>query len=172
MQRTTGYMTPATRVIGRSGRSGPWRVLYVFGLRFLELSDADASQVSLYTFVSPLASSMMAPGLPEIAQKYSITNETVVALTLSIFLLTFAIGPLFLAPLSEIYGRTWVCTASISKCDFDQSITSLYRYFTSGTYCSWCSILRARSRLIPVCSSACVSCVCGYCLEPPPYTQL
>ena len=112
-------MTPATRVIGRSGRSGPWRVLYVFGLRFLHLSDADALQVSLYTFVSPLASSMMAPGLPEIAQKYSITNETVVALTLSIFLLTFAIGPLFLAPLSEIYGRTWVCTASLSKCDID-----------------------------------------------------
>ncbi|KIP12654.1 hypothetical protein PHLGIDRAFT_123755 [Phlebiopsis gigantea 11061_1 CR5-6] len=67
-----------------------------------------AGIVSLYTFVSPLASSMMAPGLPEIAQHFNITNETVVALTLSIFLLTFAIGPLFLAPLSEIYGRTWI----------------------------------------------------------------
>ncbi|GJE84455.1 MFS general substrate transporter [Phanerochaete sordida] len=64
--------------------------------------------VSLYTFVSPLASSMMAPGLPQIAQHFDITSETIVAMTLSIFLLTFAIGPLFLAPLSEIYGRTWV----------------------------------------------------------------
>lgn len=64
--------------------------------------------VSLYTFVSPLASSMMAPGLPQIAEHFGITSETIVAMTLSIFLLTFAIGPLFLAPLSEIYGRTWV----------------------------------------------------------------
>ncbi|KAI0347386.1 multidrug resistance protein 4 [Trametopsis cervina] len=64
--------------------------------------------VSLYTFVSPLASSMMAPALPEIAEHFNITSETIVSMTLSIFLLTFAIGPLFLAPLSEIYGRTWV----------------------------------------------------------------
>lgn len=66
------------------------------------------SQVSLYTFVSPLASSMMAPGLPEIAEHFNIHSETIIAMTLSIFLITFAIGPLFLAPLSEIYGRTWV----------------------------------------------------------------
>ncbi|KZT20801.1 MFS general substrate transporter [Neolentinus lepideus HHB14362 ss-1] len=66
------------------------------------------SLVSLYTFVSPLASSVMAPALPEIAVHYGITNATVVAMTLSIFLLSFALGPLFLAPLSEMYGRTWV----------------------------------------------------------------
>ena len=34
---------------------------------------------------------MIAPGLPEIAIKYHITNATVVALTLSIFLLSLAI---------------------------------------------------------------------------------
>lgn len=51
---------------------------------------------------------MMAPGLPEIAVKYGITSETIISMVLSIFLLTFAFGPLFLAPLSEIYGRTWV----------------------------------------------------------------
>ena len=48
--------------------------------------------MSLYTSVSPLASSMMGPGLPEIATKYGITNATVVALTLSIFLLAYALG--------------------------------------------------------------------------------
>lgn len=68
----------------------------------------NASQVSFYTFVSPLASSMMAPGLPEIGIKYGITSETILAMTLSIFLLSFAMGPLVLAPLSEMYGRTWV----------------------------------------------------------------
>ncbi|KAH0840060.1 major facilitator superfamily domain-containing protein [Lanmaoa asiatica] len=64
--------------------------------------------VSFYTFVTPLASSMMAPGLPDLAIKYGITNPTILALTLSIFLLSFAIGPLFMSPLSEMYGRTWV----------------------------------------------------------------
>ncbi|GLB42018.1 hypothetical protein LshimejAT787_1100330 [Lyophyllum shimeji] len=29
-------------------------------------------------------------------------------MTLSIFLLSFAFGPLILAPLSEMYGRTWL----------------------------------------------------------------
>lgn len=49
-------------------------------------------QLSLYTFVSPLASSMMAPGLQEVAILYHITNPTVLALTLSIYLLSYAIG--------------------------------------------------------------------------------
>ena len=56
---------------------------------------------------------MMAPALPEIADHFGITSPTMEALTLSIFLLTFALGPLLLAPLSEIYGRTWVRTAFI-----------------------------------------------------------
>jgi MFS family permease len=47
----------------------------------------------------------MAPGLPDVAKKFNITNPTIAALTLSIFLLSFAIGPLFAAPLSEVYGR-------------------------------------------------------------------
>ncbi|KAI0775982.1 multidrug resistance protein 4 [Trametes elegans] len=66
------------------------------------------SIVSLYTLVTPLGSSMMAPALPDIAVHYGLTNQTVIAATLSVFLITFAIGPLFLAPISEMYGRTWV----------------------------------------------------------------
>ncbi|KAJ7129185.1 major facilitator superfamily domain-containing protein [Mycena epipterygia] len=66
---------------------------------------ASAGIVSFYTFVSPFSSSIMAPGLPDVAIKYGITNETIIAMTLSIFLISFAIGPLFLAPLSEMYGR-------------------------------------------------------------------
>ncbi|KZT04894.1 MFS general substrate transporter [Laetiporus sulphureus 93-53] len=64
--------------------------------------------VSLYSFVSPLSSSMMAPALPDISKHYGITSSSVQALTLSIFLLSFAIGPLFFGPLSEMYGRAWV----------------------------------------------------------------
>ncbi|KAJ1305705.1 hypothetical protein OPQ81_010440 [Rhizoctonia solani] len=68
---------------------------------------AAAGILSLYTLVSPLASSMIAPGLPEIAHAFGITNSTIAALTLSIFILAYAIGPLFVTPLSEIYGRSW-----------------------------------------------------------------
>ncbi|KAF8512601.1 multidrug resistance protein 4 [Hysterangium stoloniferum] len=64
--------------------------------------------VSLYTFSAPLASTMMAPALPSIAIHYNITHPSVLALTLSIYLLSLAVGPLFLGPMSEIYGRAWV----------------------------------------------------------------
>ncbi|KAK0434636.1 major facilitator superfamily domain-containing protein [Armillaria borealis] len=64
--------------------------------------------VSFYTLIPPLASSMMAPGLPEIAAKYGVTDTVTTALILSVFLISFAIGPLFMAPMSEMYGRTWV----------------------------------------------------------------
>ncbi|KAF8517948.1 MFS general substrate transporter [Hysterangium stoloniferum] len=64
--------------------------------------------VSLYTFVAPLASSMMAPALPNIAIHYNITDPTILALTLSVYLLAFAVGPLFLGPMSEVYGRAWI----------------------------------------------------------------
>lgn len=67
-----------------------------------------ATIVSLYTLVTPLASAIMAPGLPDLAIKFGITDSTVLALTLSIFVLSYAIGPLFVAPLSEVYGRVWV----------------------------------------------------------------
>ncbi|KAK7437926.1 hypothetical protein VKT23_018361 [Stygiomarasmius scandens] len=66
------------------------------------------SIVSLYTFTPPLASSMLAPGLSRIAEQYGITSSTMIALVLSIFLLSFALGPLILAALSEMYGRTWI----------------------------------------------------------------
>ncbi|KAG2156043.1 major facilitator superfamily domain-containing protein [Suillus clintonianus] len=66
------------------------------------------SVVSLYALVTPLASAIMAPSLPDLAINFGITDPTVLALTLSIFVLSNAIGPLFAAPLSEVYGRVWV----------------------------------------------------------------
>ncbi|RDB30839.1 hypothetical protein Hypma_005829 [Hypsizygus marmoreus] len=96
--------------------------------------------ISLYTFVSPLASSMMAPGLHEVGTKYGVTSTTIIALTLSIYLLSFAIGPLFLAPLSEMYGRTWVLhignlfsLAFTLGCAFSPTVGSLIAFrFLSG----------------------------------------
>ncbi|KAG8902706.1 hypothetical protein FRC01_009501, partial [Tulasnella sp. 417] len=67
-----------------------------------------AGVISYYAFVSPVATSLIAPALGAIAEGYHITNTTILALTLSVYLLGFAFGPLILAPLSEFYGRTWV----------------------------------------------------------------
>ncbi|OAX84057.1 hypothetical protein ACJ72_01561 [Emergomyces africanus] len=64
--------------------------------------------VSCFTFMSPVSSSMVAPALPTISQEFGISNEVESQLVLSIFLLAYAIGPLLLGPLSEIYGRTRV----------------------------------------------------------------
>lgn len=64
--------------------------------------------VSCFTFISPVSSSMVAPALTTIAVDFGIKNEVESQLTLSIFVLAYAVGPLFLAPLSEIYGRVIV----------------------------------------------------------------
>ncbi|KAF8333792.1 MFS polyamine transporter [Amanita rubescens] len=64
--------------------------------------------VSLFTFISPVSSSMVAPASETIAEQFHITNEAIVAMTTSIFILGYAIGPLLLGPLSELYGRSRV----------------------------------------------------------------
>ena len=64
--------------------------------------------VSLFTFISPVSSSMSAPALSKIGEDLNITDPTELTLTLSIFVAAYAIGPLFMGPLSEIYGRVIV----------------------------------------------------------------
>lgn len=69
---------------------------------------------------------MIAPASSKLAEEFGITNEVIIALTTSIFVLAYgglqirtgcvkylplihaAIGPLFLGPMSEIYGRSHV----------------------------------------------------------------
>lgn len=48
---------------------------------------------------------MVAPALESIAVEFKITDDVLLELTLSTFVLAYAVGPLFLGPLSEIYGR-------------------------------------------------------------------
>ena len=61
--------------------------------------------VSGFTFTSSLASTMVAPALHAISDDLSIISFVQQMLILSIFMIAYAIGPLFLGPLSEIYGR-------------------------------------------------------------------
>lgn len=51
---------------------------------------------------------MVVPALSEIARDLSISSDIESQLLMSIFVLGWGLGPLLLAPLSEIYGRALV----------------------------------------------------------------
>lgn len=58
--------------------------------------------------MSPLPTTIVAPALDTIAEELHITVTALKPMVLSIFLLGYAIGPMFISPLSEIWGRTLV----------------------------------------------------------------
>ncbi|KAI4865672.1 MFS general substrate transporter [Hypoxylon rubiginosum] len=64
------------------------------------------------TFMSPFSSSVLAPAIEYINKDFHNTNPIAGTLPVSIYLLGYATGPLFLAPLSEIFGRAGVLTLS------------------------------------------------------------
>lgn len=49
---------------------------------------------------------MFAPGIPKIMHEFNETSKTTATFVLSIYILGFAFGPLLIAPMSEIYGRS------------------------------------------------------------------
>ncbi|KAH7318876.1 MFS general substrate transporter [Rhizoctonia solani] len=74
---------------------------------------AATAVVSLFTFMSPLASSMVAPALPQISRELNLEQGSVLeSMTLSVFVLAYAVGPLIFGPLSEIYGRRLILQGS------------------------------------------------------------
>lgn len=78
--------------------------------------------VSSFTFISPVASTMVAPALPNIADQFNITADVEQVLVMSIFLLAYAVGPFVLGPLSEVFGRVMVL----------QSANMLYLVFNTA----------------------------------------
>lgn len=64
------------------------------------------------TLVTPFASSILSPGISSLMVDFGETNAIVGAMTVSIYLLGYVVGPMFLAPLSEIYGRRPILTAA------------------------------------------------------------
>ncbi|KAJ4387171.1 hypothetical protein N0V93_007760 [Gnomoniopsis smithogilvyi] len=89
--------------------------------------------VSIFTFISPVSSSMTAPALTSIGAELNMQNEFEKELSLSIFILAYAIGPLVLGPLSELYGRVIVL----------QCANLFYLFFNLG-----CGLSRTSSELI------------------------
>ncbi|OCK82598.1 MFS general substrate transporter [Lepidopterella palustris CBS 459.81] len=72
--------------------------------------------VAVASLVSPLASSMVAPGVKLLMDDFGNDSPLLSSFTVSSYVLGFAFGPLFLAPLSELYGRSpvyicaWICS--------------------------------------------------------------
>ena len=54
----------------------------------------------------PLASSMFAPGVPQLMEEFGSDNTLLASFVVSVYLLGFVFGPLVMAPASEVYGRT------------------------------------------------------------------
>jgi MFS family permease len=48
---------------------------------------------------------MFAPGVAEVMKEFHSTNSVLASLVVSIYILGYAFGPLFIAPLSEMFGR-------------------------------------------------------------------
>jgi multidrug resistance protein len=61
---------------------------------------------------------MVAPALPSIGHDLKIASSLELALSMSIFVLAYAVGPLIWGPLSEIYGRVVIlqCTNAFYLC--------------------------------------------------------
>ncbi|QSZ30230.1 hypothetical protein DSL72_004752 [Monilinia vaccinii-corymbosi] len=95
--------------------------------------------VSSFTFISPVSSSMVAPALASISSDLNIVNSIEQSLVLSIFVLAYAVdtdtrsGPLFLGPLSEVFGRVIVLQIS----------NLLYLFFNLG-----CGLAQTKEQLI------------------------
>lgn len=68
--------------------------------------------MSLFNFLAAMSSATIAPALSAIQKDLEIRSTTVLIMVLSIYLLGSAIIPLFAAPLSEIFGRVHVLSAT------------------------------------------------------------
>jgi MFS family permease len=94
-----------------------------------------------YPTDSPLGSSIFAPGIEQTMVELHETSNAVGSLMITIFLMGYAIGPLFLAPLSEIYGRypvivlsCWFFNAFLIGCGFAPNMPGLIvMRFLAGT---------------------------------------
>lgn len=64
------------------------------------------------TLLTPFASSILSPGISKLMVEFNNDESIVGSMTVSIYLLGYVVGPLFLAPLSEIYGRKPVLGAA------------------------------------------------------------
>ncbi|KAL0579325.1 hypothetical protein V5O48_002658 [Marasmius crinis-equi] len=64
--------------------------------------------VACFTFVAPAASSIISPAAHQVAKEFGITSDVLLGMITSVYVLGFAVGPLLVGPLSEVFGRSRV----------------------------------------------------------------
>lgn len=96
------------------------------------------TMLAAITLLTPFASSILSPGIAALGREFHNSDTIVGTMTVSIYLLGYVVGPLFLAPLSEIYGRKIVLGAANANfcvwqigCALAPNIASLivFRFF-------------------------------------------
>ncbi|KAK2029113.1 MFS general substrate transporter [Colletotrichum zoysiae] len=98
--------------------------------------------VSCASFVAPLATTLFAPGVPQLMREFHSDSEELTTFVVSIYNLGMAFGPLLIAPLSEVYGRVkiyHVCNvgfvAFVIGCALAPNLQSLIALrFLSGVF--------------------------------------
>ncbi|KAL4925859.1 MFS transporter [Aspergillus undulatus] len=68
--------------------------------------------ISLFVFISPVSSSMIAPAMQDLGRDLDMHADIEIYLSMAIFILAYAIGPIFFGPASELYGRVRLLQAS------------------------------------------------------------
>lgn len=81
---------------------------------------------------------MFAPGVPQVLEDFEVGSTTLAEFVVSIYILGFAVGPLIISPMSEIFGRLpvyIVCNVLFEiftiACAVSSSLTQLiiFRFF-------------------------------------------
>lgn len=64
--------------------------------------------LSFCSFLAPISSTTVLAAVPEVAETYKSTG-TIINLSNALYMLFMGVSPLFWGPLSQVYGRRWVC---------------------------------------------------------------
>ncbi|CAF9934272.1 hypothetical protein IMSHALPRED_009653 [Imshaugia aleurites] len=80
-------------------------VAVIASITFLTQVTLQASSIDSKMLTHPLASSMLAPAVPEVMTEFKSTNLELASFVVSVYILGYAFGPIIIAPVSELYGR-------------------------------------------------------------------
>jgi hypothetical protein len=68
--------------------------------------------LSFCALLCPISSASVLSAVPEVAAEFD-TNGTVINLSNALYLVFMGLSPCFWGPLSQVYGRRWVCIPCI-----------------------------------------------------------
>lgn len=67
--------------------------------------------LSIAGFLAPVSSTAVLSAIPEVAATYN-TSGTVINVSNALYLIFMGLSPCFWGPLSQVYGRRWICVSS------------------------------------------------------------